>query len=119
VPQPSDSDPLTYAKPRHTCADLIDVANNLMTRNKRRLMQREIPLHDMNVRAADRAHAHFHSHFAHAGLRFLDLARQQWCFLHRLLLDQDHRAHPSSQACNHFMRKSCPFGKSSLGFELT
>jgi len=82
----------------YALADLINAPDDLVARNDRRFVQREIALNNVNVSPADRASHYGHSHLTRAGLRLWYLGQSQWRFFDRLLLRQKHCAHPWTEA---------------------
>ena len=77
VTKPCYSDPLPNLQSRNTSSDLINPTNDLMARNHRSSMQRQIALDDMDIRPAHRTNADPYSHFVRRRLRFIDLAQNQ------------------------------------------
>jgi hypothetical protein len=63
VSKPGDPDSLPNVKPRDVLSELINPADNLMARNHRCSVQRQIAFDDMDVRPANRTNAYSDSHF--------------------------------------------------------
>jgi len=76
----------------HTVAGFVHLSDNLMARNDRHLVKREIPLDNVKIGAADGADADFHPNLARPGPRRVHFSLSQRQLLHALLLCQDHRA---------------------------
>jgi hypothetical protein len=91
--QPCDADPLAEPQTHHAVAQFVHSADNLMARDNRHLVSRQVTLHNVKIRAANSADAYFHPNLAGAGSGLVHFSFNQWRLLHAVLLRQDHGTH--------------------------
>jgi hypothetical protein len=84
--QPGDADALSQVQMLYARTNLIDPANDLMTWDHRRFVQREIAFRNMNIGAASRAYTYSNPDFARADGWFIDVAQNQRRLAHWFLL---------------------------------
>src|SRR5437016_2441410 len=77
VTKPGNSDPLPNMKSSNALSHLIDPTDDLMSRNHRSSVRRQVALDDVDVRPAYGTNAHLYAHFVRRRLRFIDIAQNQ------------------------------------------
>src|SRR4029077_4892737 len=75
--EPCDADPLADPQAHHTVAGFGPPSHNLMARNERQLVRREIPLDNVKIGAAYSADAYFHPDLARPGPRRVHFSLSQ------------------------------------------
>jgi hypothetical protein len=88
-PEPRDPDAVALAHRVHVVAGRLDHADHLVAEHERQLRVGKLAVHDVQVRAADRARADANSHLAGTGVRVRNLSRVK----RAPRLVEQHRAH--------------------------
>jgi hypothetical protein len=91
--EPGDPDAIAYPETRHSFPNLIHDPDDLVTRDKGELGERQVPFDDVQVGAADSACLDAQPNFAGARDRRAQIEQFEGTLLDRLRLGELHRLH--------------------------